>query len=83
MGISLGIVLVPSPKLVINTSRTSENLNFNKQTERYIVGDPFTLILELVTTPLEDSKIFFFFFLGGGVGAFFYLKLGDTLLPNI
>ena len=70
MGISLGIVLVPSPKLVINTSRTSENLNFNKQTERYIVGDPFTLILELVTTPLEDSKIFFFFF-WGGVGAFF------------
>ena len=75
MGISLGIVLVPSPKLVINTSRTSENLNFNKQTERYIVGDPFTLILELVTTPLEDSKIFFFFF--------FFWGGGDTLLPNI
>ena len=69
MGISLGMVLVPSPKLVINTSRTSENLNFNKQTERYIVGDPFTLVLELITTPLEDSKIFFyfFFFLGGGL----------------
>ena len=37
------------------------NLHCNKQTERYIVRDPFTLILELVTTPLEDSEIFFFF----------------------
>ena len=83
MSISLGMVLVPSPKLVINTSRTSENLHFNKQTERYIVRDPFTLILELVKMPLEDSKIFFFFFFGGGEGALFYLKLGDSLLPNI
>ena len=83
MSISLGMVLVPSPKLVINTSRTSENLHFNKQTERYIVRDPFTLILELVKMPLEDSKIFFFFFFLGGEGALFYLKLGDSLLPNI
>ena len=67
MGISLGMVLVPSPKLVINTSRTSENLHCNKQTERYIVRDPFTLILELVvvTKPLESSN--FFFCEGGGV----------------